>query len=481
MSTIVDRFSRCHAADPQRAILHLPAAGDSLTTDALWQAHLACAHRFCDAGLQPGHLVISALGNRAAAVSLFLAARACDLALMAVDVATTAAEIEDLGNRYGAAAVALPADSPAQGRGAGHFDLVTTVRGHLQLARRYPDTAAMKLTSGTTGSAKATLTSEGQLVVDTTQIIAGMGIAPHDTQMAMIPLSHAYGLSVLLMPLLLQGTPIVLRESFLPQLFAQDAEQFAVTRVPGVPFMFQHFLSHPPDVWPAGIRRAMSAGARLSPDVARQFRDRFGLKIHSFYGTTESGGITYDGSDDGSDDTVGEPLPGVTITFRADEDAPPGSGRIHVRSASASNGYADVPDGAFCDGGYLTGDYGAFDERGRLTLTGRVSSFVNVAGKKVLPLEVEQVLRLMPGVEDVRVLTGTDIHRGEQVVACIVAGRTGRTPTTLDVRRFCSARLAPHKIPRAVLFLDTMPVTARGKTDRQALDALVRAELGKRD
>jgi acyl-CoA synthetase (AMP-forming)/AMP-acid ligase II len=105
----------------------------------------------------------------------------------------------------------------------------------------------------------------------------------------------------------------------------------------------------------------------------------------------------------------------------------------------------------------------------------------------VQPEEVEAVLREMPGVADARVLAASDPRRGEQIVACLVADRgagrrvDGRVGiTTLAVRRFCAARLSPHKIPRAVLLVEAIPMTPRGKTDRVALQELVRARLGSR-
>ena len=106
-----------------------------------------------------------------------------------------------------------------------------------------------------------------------------------------------------------------------------------------------------------------------------------------------------------------------------------------------------------------------------------MSSFVNVAGKKVQPAEVEDVLREMPGVRDVRVLGAADRQRGEQVAACIVRDRTAVPLTLLAVRTFCSARLAPYKIPRIVVCLDAIPMTARGKVDRHALDEAVKAAI----
>ena len=152
---------------------------------------------------------------------------------------------------------------------------------------------------------------------------------------------------------------------------------------------------------------------------------------------------------------------------------------MHVASDGVSSGYAgQAPtDEGFTDGGFLTGDFGRFDGRRRLILTGRASSFINVAGKKIQPEEVEQVLRSMRGVEDVRVLGVADAVRGQQVVACIVAHGHGLTAP--DIRQFCGSRLAAHKIPRTIVWLERIPLTERGKTDRARLEAIVRERLSR--
>jgi long-chain acyl-CoA synthetase len=330
----------------------------------------------------------------------------------------------------------------------------------------------LKLTSGSTRAPKATRTTEAQLVADCRHIIEAMTIRPADVQIAAIPLSHSYGLGNLLLPLLLQGTACVLRESFVPQLLPADARRFGVGVFPGVPFMFEYLLDHPPpDGWPPTLQRLVSAGAPLAPATIRSFHDRFGLKIHSFYGSSETGGIAFDGDDTiESGGTVGHPLPGVTITVR--------DSRIHVRSDAVSSGYVDEPSDAFVDGGFVTGDCGEWDAQGRLVLRGRVSSFVNVAGRKVQPDEVEAVLRSMPGVADVRVVAAPDVRRGQQIVACIVANASVSAITTLSMRRYCARRLASYKIPRAIVFIERIPLNARGKTDRAALDALARDRIG---
>ena len=211
--------------------------------------------------------------------------------------------------------------------------------------------------------------------------------------------------------------------------------------------MFAHFANNPDAIaWPRVLETLVSAGAPLDPVMAGTFARTFGVKIHSFYGTSESGGISFDDSPEVDEvATVGRPLPGVTITLRpeATEGAPIDGGRVHVAGDAVSSGYAgQAPtDEGFTDGGFLTGDFGRFDARQRLILTGRASSFINVAGKKIQPEEVEQVLRSMQGIEDVRVLGIADAVRGQQVVACVVAPADGLTaPRDTTVLRFAPRR-----------------------------------------
>jgi acyl-CoA synthetase (AMP-forming)/AMP-acid ligase II len=146
-----------------------------------------------------------------------------------------------------------------------------------------------------------------------------------------------------------------------------------------------------------------------------------------------------------------------------------------VRSAAVADGYAGGDSDDFVDRGFLTGDYGSLDAAGRLVLAGRVSSFINVAGRKVQPDEVEAVLRACPQVSDVRVLAAEDGQRGQQVVACVVPREGTAPPTLVDIRQFCSTRLAAYKIPRGLVVVDVIPLTPRGKADREALAALVRS------
>lgn len=484
MSEIVERFERMRRDSPSRPLIHLPAADVSLTVEDIWNASLLQRARFQALGLGEEHLVISAVGNRPAAVSLWLTCRSLGIAVMPVDAGTPASEIKTLALSFGATIAILARSTP----GLEGLGTATPFEGPLVAVRLadviptphvYRGAAALKVTSGSTGVPKATFTREAELIEDAAHVTTAMNIGPQDCQMGAIPISHSYGLGNLVMPLLLQGTPVVLREGFVPQRLCADATTYNARVFPGVPYMFAHFANNPRAIaWPRGLEVLISAAAPLDPIMANAFARTFGVKIHSFYGTSESGGISFDDSPDvDGEATVGRPLPGVTITLRRHDGATIDGGRVHVAGRAVSSGYAGqtTSDEAFTDEGFLTGDLGRFDARQRLILTGRASSFINVAGKKIQPEEVEAVLRSMRGIEDVRVLGIADTVRGQQVVACVVTQRDGMTAP--EIRQFCAARLAAHKIPRTVVWLERIPLTERGKTDRAKLEAFVREQL----
>jgi long-chain acyl-CoA synthetase len=444
-SEIVEAFAKLRRDEPDRRLIYLPATKGVITATDLWTQAAALITAFDAARVGADELVISVIGNVPLAFSLLIACRASNRVLMPLDAGTTAAEVSGFADLFGASAIVAPrAMGLAANRGATPRTNTTSL--HLASATApkpvYRDIAVIKMTSGSSGRPRATLTHEAALVSDGRALVSAMDIRPDDVQIAAIPCSHSYGLGNLVMPLLL------------------------------------HFATHlAREEWPRSLTRLVSAGAPLSAGAARRFYARFGVKVHPFYGTSETGGIAFDAGDAPvADGVVGTALPGVEITLMPSGDAAEHQGRVHVRSSAVSRGYARDDDGdAFVRGGYLTGDLAELDESQQLTLLGRVASFVNVAGRKVQPEEVERVLRQFPSIADARVVGAEDALRGECLVACIVV--TGAAPTTVELRRFCSSRLAAYKIPRLFVSVDAIPLTARGKTDRERLQALAQPEM----
>ena len=191
-----------------------------------------------------------------------------------------------------------------------------------------------------------------------------MGIRRDDVALAAIPLSHAYGMGALLLPLLLQGTTIGLRDGFSAGSLKDDVAACGVTFMPGVPYIYDYLQRHGSGDILARLRLLVSAGAPLDVETLRLFKQKVGVKIHSLYGTSETGAVAFDDGDEvGASVCVGHPVAETTITLVPAEAAAPGEGRILVRGTAVADRYVlrDERDDAasvFVDGGFLTGDLG---------------------------------------------------------------------------------------------------------------------------
>ncbi len=342
---------------------------------------------------------------------------------------------------------------------------VAMIRRHFGIGKRAnvpADARLVKLTSGSTAKPKGIVTTEANLIADCTNICATMGIAADDLNLGAIPFSHSYGFSNLVMPLLVQGTPVAVSNDYLPQSLVDLANTYRCTVAPLIPMVFEHLATAAHGSFES-IRTFISAGGPLPASTSRKFRERFGIDIHSFYGCSECGGITYDRRGAAVErGTVGTALEGVTLTTNAK--------RLSIRSGSVAAGYLfdDVTFEPFANGVFVSDDL--VEERdGEIALIGRASDLINTAGKKVNPREVEAVILQIDGVSEAKVYGEPAGARGEVVAAAIVA-----TPdvTRELVREFCRARLSLHKVPRIVKLIDRMPVDERGKIKRAALAAI---------
>lgn len=482
MSLFVEAVRRRAHDTPDAPLIDAPAEHRVVTAQRLAGDGAATAAALRAAGIGPGHVVAAHVGNRSGYFSLLLGCLDVGAALLPIDGSAPAAEAAAVADRFGAAAMVVPAEARAA--------VGAPIAGELRLERRADPPspiagprgeplAMLKLTSGSTGVPKATLTTEAQLAADGRALAQVMGIRPDDWHVGVIPVSHSYALGNIVVPLLLQGTAVILRDGFAPAHVFDDAVRRRARIFSGVPFMYERLLAllREGRTWPSSLETLISAGAPLDPAIAREVADRTGRRIQSLYGTSETGGIAFDVAPEAGEVSMGPPVPGVTLEFRPDDGAAPGTGRIHVRGPAVSCGYAGGDGGtAFVDGGFLTGDLGGLDARGRLRLTGRVSAFVNVAGRKVQPEEVERVLRSHPGVADARVFGMPDAQRGERLAACVVPRGPGLGIVAL--RAFCADRLAAYKIPRALVLVPALPRDERGKVNRRALEALVAPVAG---
>ena len=322
----------------------------------------------------------------------------------------------------------------------------------------------LKLTSGTTAAPRAIRFRSDQLLADCAQICETMGITDRDLNFAVIPLSHSYGFSNLVTPLLARGVPMVLSRDRMPRAVLDDLARTNATVFPGMPVFYQAFAEMSDAPVLPHLRLCISAGAPLPLEVARKFHAKFERSIHSFYGASECGGICYDREalllEQGF---VGQPMSGVELeSLEPDATAT----RIRVRSAAAADGYFPEPEKEKLGRGIFVPDDLLTRSEDGFRIVGRISDVINVAGKKVSPAEVEAELLRCAGVRGAVVFGRESTLRNEEVAACVVADEGVRETELLE---FCRRRLSGWQVPKRIFFLSEIPANERGKVSRRAL------------
>lgn len=322
----------------------------------------------------------------------------------------------------------------------------------------------LKLTSGTTAAPRTIRFRSEQLLADCNQICDTMGISDVDLNFGVIPISHSYGFSNLLTPLIARGVPMVLSRDRLPRAVLADLAGTNATVFPGMPVFYQAFCEMEDIPLLPQLGLCISAGAPLATAVAQQFRQKFRLPIHSFYGASECGGICYNREGQNEEDGfVGQAMEGVAIEM-VDPDAP--ASRIRVRGAAVGDGYFPESDEAKLGGGLFVPDDLLNKTANGFRIVGRISDVINVAGKKVNPAEVEAHLLRFNGVRQAVAFGRASILRNEEVAACVVASPG---VNEVELLEFCRRELSGWQVPKRVFIVDAIPVTERGKVSRREL------------
>ncbi|WP_343898384.1 fatty acid--CoA ligase family protein [Micromonospora gifhornensis] len=335
----------------------------------------------------------------------------------------------------------------------------------------------LQLTSGSAGEPKIVRHSLANVWQGGHTYRQILDLTPADVVVAAVPLAHSFGLVGALTAAIVSGAELRTTQRFQPGRLADmlAAEATVLFGTPQVYRLLTPVMHRRPT--PARLRAAVSSGGPLSADLGVRARAVLGVPVRQFYGSTETGLISYQPDLDGElpDPSVGVPVPGVRLRLtRAEPDDPTGAGQLSVYTPTLFHGYLGG-SGPVCtpDGFYDTGDLARLDADGRLHLLGRKDTFVNVGGRKVNPTRVARILGEHPEVREAFVFGLTDADGEQRVHAAVVLGPgTDRA----DLAEHCRARgLAPYEVPHELHPLDRLPRTAMGKVDRQAVIAAVTA------
>lgn len=327
--------------------------------------------------------------------------------------------------------------------------------------------AFIRFTSGTTSSRKGVVLCH-ETIRD--RIIAAnkaLRIGPEDRVMWCLPMSHHFLITIVLY--LSQGATIILARHVLARSFLEAVNRWQGTVLYAAPFHFALLARDGSNLGLPSVRLAVSTTCALPEDVAQDFHRRFNLALVQGLGIIELGLVCLNVDDPmGRPNSVGRPL--ADFELRIDSPDEDGCGEVAVRGPGFFDGYASpwVPrTRALRDGWFITGDIGRIDSNGFLTLAGRKTAVINVAGRKVFPEEIESVLNRHPAVRESRAYGRMHSRLGEVVEADVVLAAPESNLDT--VREFCRAHLASFKVPSSLHVVSSLPRTAAtGKIRRVA-------------
>lgn len=332
--------------------------------------------------------------------------------------------------------------------------------------------------SGSTGKSKRITRTQAQVVAEFDALAATAGLKGDDRILCTVPLYHAHGFSNAMMAALLSGGTLVLPTAdFNARATGNALAAHRITIYPGVPFMLKMLadtrFAEPLDL--GSLRLVLSAGAPLPAAVHEKFLNTFGVAISQLYGSTETGAMTLNiGHAADKPGSVGRPLAGYAVVIRDEEGtalANGESGEVWFRGPAMTSRYDGLPEvtaQCFSGGWFCAGDLGHLDADGDLTITGRSKLMINVAGYKVDPLEVENVLATHPNVLEAVVIGVPHAGYGEKIKAVVVEREKGASPEA-ELIAFAAERLADYKHPKLVEFRDEIPRSPLGKILRKYL------------
>ena len=333
--------------------------------------------------------------------------------------------------------------------------------------------ALILYTSGSTGEPKGVVLSHAALTFANRSWIGPvMGLTAEDVVLAALPLSHSFGLNGALLAPLLAGASVALLDHFSPEAALSAIAQHRVTVFPGVAAMFRRMLDAPAmETADLGSLRAVVSGAAPCPwELAREWRERTGVRIIRGYGSTELFRPISHLAGDPCDEpeSVGRPVPGVEIAVVDDAGAalPQGEvGELWIRTPAAMEGYLDRPEetrAVLADGWFRTGDLVTVSPDGHVSIVGRKRELILRGGYSVVPAEVEAVLLAHPAVAEAAVVGLPHPELGEEVAAFVTL-RPGAASEPDELIAHCKARLAGFKYPRQVQIVAQLPKSATGK------------------
>jgi long-chain acyl-CoA synthetase len=334
------------------------------------------------------------------------------------------------------------------------------------------DPRIVLFTADSLGDPKGVLRTEANLRATAHNAVQALGVDDKSRVLTAVPLFHAYGWDLGLLPVLQTGATMFLEEEVSARRIAKILRDQNIDVLPGTPTMYAELARLPTaKLLKVENPRFLSGGAKLEAETAEAFVEKYGVSPLPVYHSTETGIISINETGK-TTSSVGKPIEGISVKLTAPDGSKVAAGKkgiIWAKGGSVSvesiGPYEDVapasPQGKARtavgqvdkDGWLRTGDIAKLDRNGRITLSGREDDLVKVEGKRVALGEVEGCLESFPKVKAAQVRVVTDPMAGAMVVARVVPRAKCQAEEIID---HCARNLAPYKVPRRIEFCESI-------------------------
>ena len=351
-------------------------------------------------------------------------------------------------------------------------------------------TSDILFTSGTTGRPKGVMAAHGPTIAAFKAWASAVGLQTGDRYLIVNPFFHAFGYKAGWVAALMQGATIYPQAVFDAETVLAGIARERITFLPGPPTLFHSMLSHPGlakhDI--SSLRVSVTGAASVPPALIRRMREELHIaNVTTAYGLTECGGCATLCEPTDSVETVsstcGKALPGTEMCCVDSHGArvPVGEpGEVLLRGYHIMQGYFDdsqaTAQAIDAQGWLHTGDIGVIDGRGYLRITDRLKDMFIVGGFNCYPAEIERQLNEHPAIAQVAVVGVPDERMGEVGCACIIL-RSGHALTAAQLLAWAKPHMANYKLPRHVLFFDSLPLNAASKVLKRELAQIVQTML----
>jgi long-chain acyl-CoA synthetase len=344
------------------------------------------------------------------------------------------------------------------------------------------DIACLQYTGGTTGTSKGAMLTHANLTTNAYLATDWLTLGQHgaEVMVAALPFFHIYALTCVMIACVMGGGSIIILPRFELRAVLNVIRKYHPTLFHGVPTMYVA-MNHAPHLERYGLsslRVCMSGGAPLPVEVREKFEALTGRKLVEGYGLTETSPVTHINPPTGSPKVGSIGLP-IAETEARIVDLDDGErelavgeiGELIIRGPQVMQGYWNKPEETahvLRDGWLHTGDIARKDADGYFYIVDRLKDMIIAGGFNIYPREVEEVLWEFPKIREAAVIGVPDSYRGETVKAFVVL-QPSTSATADEIIAFCRSRLAAYKVPRVVIFRDSLPKSSVGKYLRREL------------